>query len=222
MVRWVALELARELEQDGERVACLVILDTTAPDPTQERPEPTERQPLADLVVVFEELSGQMFGLSREAIQAETDTSGAYALVMAAFQRCGVLFSQGVPVADSRRCLRWTLRRARPMRGMWWKTPCGHRSTCCGQAIVAALRPFRISGRPGAGGSAPGLGSWWATYLAGPSRCWPRRRWRCWLRRWEPSWRRARGHRTLKPWVHRERGAGPGFRRRLQAMQGRA
>ena len=96
----VAFELARQLEQEGERVACLVILDSTAPDPTRERPERRERQLLADLVDVFEVLSGQLFGLSREAIQAETDTAAAYALVMAAFQRCGVLFSQGAPVAE--------------------------------------------------------------------------------------------------------------------------
>ncbi|MFM9103276.1 MAG: thioesterase domain-containing protein, partial [Cyanobium sp.] len=96
----VAFELARQLELEGETVASVVILDTTAPDPTQVRPERTERQLLADLVAVFEELSGQAFGLSREAIQAEPDTATAHALVMAAFQRSGVLFSQGAPVAE--------------------------------------------------------------------------------------------------------------------------
>ena len=40
---------------------------------------------------VFEELSGQMFGLSSEAIQAQADTAAAYALGMGAFQRSGVL-----------------------------------------------------------------------------------------------------------------------------------
>ena len=59
----------------------------------------TPWQLLADLVGVFEELSGQMFGLSREAIQAQADTAAVYALGMGAFQRSGVLLSQGDPAA---------------------------------------------------------------------------------------------------------------------------
>jgi hypothetical protein len=48
-----------------------------APDPTRERPERTEWHLLADLLDVFEALSGQLFGLSREAIQAEADNTAA-------------------------------------------------------------------------------------------------------------------------------------------------
>jgi thioesterase domain-containing protein len=96
----VAFELARQLERQGETVACVVILDTTAPDPGQERSERTEREVLADLVAVFEELAGVALGISREPILSEPDAEEAYAKVMAAFQSCGVLFSKGAAVAE--------------------------------------------------------------------------------------------------------------------------
>jgi thioesterase domain-containing protein/acyl carrier protein len=96
----VAFELARQLERQGETVACVVILDTTAPDPGQERSERTEREVLADLVAVFEELAGVALGISREPILSEPDTEEAYAKVMAAFQSSGVLFSKGAAVAE--------------------------------------------------------------------------------------------------------------------------
>jgi thioesterase domain-containing protein len=96
----VAFELARQLEEQGESVACLVILDTSAPDPGQDQPNRTEREMLADLVAVFEDLAGVALGISREAILAEREGEKAYAKVMAAFQRNGVLFSRGAAVAD--------------------------------------------------------------------------------------------------------------------------
>ena len=96
----MAFELARQLE----RVACLIIFDTTATDPTRERLERTELKLLADLVDFFEQLSGQLFSISREAIQAEAETAAAYALVMAAFQHSGVIFSKEAPWRSSRRC----------------------------------------------------------------------------------------------------------------------
>jgi thioesterase domain-containing protein/acyl carrier protein len=96
----VAFELARQLERQGETVACVVILDTTAPDPGQERSERTEREILADLVAVFEELAGVALGISREPILSEPDAEEAYAKVMAAFQSSGVLFSKGAAVAE--------------------------------------------------------------------------------------------------------------------------
>ena len=96
----VAFELARQLEGQGETVACLVIFDTNAPDPNLEWPERTERDVLADLVAVFEDLAGIALGISREAIHAESDTEQAYAQVMEAFQSQGVLFSRGAALSE--------------------------------------------------------------------------------------------------------------------------
>jgi thioesterase domain-containing protein len=96
----VAFELARQLERQGETVACVVILDTNTPDPGQDQPERTEREVLADLVAVFEELGGMALGISREAILSEPDAEEAYAKVMMAFQASGVLFSKGAAVAE--------------------------------------------------------------------------------------------------------------------------
>jgi thioesterase domain-containing protein/acyl carrier protein len=96
----VAFELARQLEEQGESVACLVILDTNAPDADQDRTEPLGRELLADLVAVFEELAGVALGLSREEILAEAEETVALARVMAALQANGVLFSKGAPVTE--------------------------------------------------------------------------------------------------------------------------
>ncbi|MEB3168646.1 MAG: thioesterase domain-containing protein, partial [Synechococcaceae cyanobacterium] len=94
----VAYELARQLEEQGESVACLVILDTNAPDAEQDRSERSERELLTELVAVFEELAGVALGLSREELLAEEAV--ALARVMAAFQANGVLFSKGAAVAE--------------------------------------------------------------------------------------------------------------------------
>ncbi|MFM8276480.1 MAG: thioesterase domain-containing protein, partial [Cyanobium sp.] len=94
----VAYELARQLEEQGETVACLVILDTNAPDAEQDRSERSERELLTELVAVFEELAGVALGLSREELLAEEAV--ALARVMAAFQANGVLFSKGAAVAE--------------------------------------------------------------------------------------------------------------------------
>ena len=98
----VDFELARQLERQGETVAYLVILETPAPDPAQDRPNRTERELLADLVAVFEKLAGVALGISREALLAEPDTEEAYAKVMAAFQSSGVVFSKELPWPSSR------------------------------------------------------------------------------------------------------------------------
>jgi len=98
----VAFELARQLEEQGESVACLVILDTTAPDADQDRAERSGREVLADLVAVFEELAGVALGLSREELLAEAEEAVALARVMGAFQANGVLFSKGAAVAELR------------------------------------------------------------------------------------------------------------------------
>ena len=98
----MAFELARQLEEQGESVACLVILDTTAPDADQDRSERSGREVLADLVAVFEELAGVALGLSREELLAEREEAVALARVMAAFQANDVLFSKGAAVAELR------------------------------------------------------------------------------------------------------------------------
>jgi amino acid adenylation domain-containing protein len=96
----VAYELARQLEEQGESVACLVILDTNAPDAGQDRSERSGRELLAEVVAVFEEFAGVALGLSREELLAEPEEAVALARVMAAFQANGVLFSKGAAVAE--------------------------------------------------------------------------------------------------------------------------
>jgi thioesterase domain-containing protein/acyl carrier protein len=96
----VAFELARQLERQGETVARLVILDTSAPDPGQAQPERTEREVLADLVAVFEELAGVAMEISRGVILSEPNAEEAYAKVLAAFQTSGVLFSRSAGVEE--------------------------------------------------------------------------------------------------------------------------
>jgi thioesterase domain-containing protein len=104
----VAFELARQLERQGETVACVVILDSTAPDPGNSQPNgreqdlltETDQDLLADLVAVFEELGGMKLAISRETILAIAEAEEAYARVMEAFQTSGVLFSQGAAVAE--------------------------------------------------------------------------------------------------------------------------
>jgi thioesterase domain-containing protein len=96
----VAFAMAQQLERQGETVARLVILDTNAPDPGQDQPERTEREVLADLVKVFEELGGVALGISPEAILSEPNAEDAYAKVMVAFQANGVLFSRSAAVAE--------------------------------------------------------------------------------------------------------------------------
>jgi amino acid adenylation domain-containing protein len=96
----VAFAMAQQLERQGETVARLVILDTSAPDPGQDQPNRTERELLAELVEVFEELGGVALGISPEAILSEPNAEDAYAKVMVAFQANGVLFSRSAAVAE--------------------------------------------------------------------------------------------------------------------------
>ncbi|MFN9623827.1 MAG: alpha/beta fold hydrolase, partial [Cyanobacteriota bacterium] len=96
----IAYEMARQLEEQGESVGSLVILDTNAPDPHPKLRVATEKEMLADLVAVFEELSGMAFRLSREAIVTEPDDQIARTRVMKAFQDNGVLFAKGAPLAE--------------------------------------------------------------------------------------------------------------------------
>jgi acyl carrier protein len=64
----VAFEMAWQLEQQGETVAFLAILDTSAPDTNQPNPmaDYTELNWLSDIVQVFEEMLGIDLNLSLE------------------------------------------------------------------------------------------------------------------------------------------------------------
>ena len=86
----------------SETVASLVILDANAPDPDQDKTIPKDRELLADLVAVFEELAAVVFGISRQDILEEPHDQIAEGRVMEAFQTHGVLFSQGAPLAELR------------------------------------------------------------------------------------------------------------------------
>jgi thioesterase domain-containing protein/acyl carrier protein len=90
----VAFEMAWQLEQQGETVAFLAILDTHAPDTNQSNPmaDYTELNWLSDIVLAFEELSG--IELNLEHLQAQT----AYAQVMQALRE--ILFAPGAPIEE--------------------------------------------------------------------------------------------------------------------------
>ena len=94
--------MAWQLEQQGETVALLVILDTGAPD--SNRPDfmadYTELNWLSDIVVIFEELSGVELNRSLEQLRAMPDIETAYAEVMQAFIERQVLFAPGAPIAE--------------------------------------------------------------------------------------------------------------------------
>jgi len=98
----VAFEMAWQLEQQGETVAFLAILDTSAPDSNQPNPmaDYTELNWLSDIVLVFEELSGVELNLSLEQLQAMPEIETAYAQVMQAFVERQVLFAPGASVDE--------------------------------------------------------------------------------------------------------------------------
>jgi thioesterase domain-containing protein/acyl carrier protein len=98
----VAFEMAWQLEQQGETVAFLAILDTTAPDSNQPNPNAdyTVWNWLSDIVLVFEELTGIDLNRSLEYLQALPDLDTAYVEVMQAFQQRQLLFAPGAPVAE--------------------------------------------------------------------------------------------------------------------------
>jgi amino acid adenylation domain-containing protein len=98
----VAFEMAWQLEQQGETVALLAILDTSAPDANQPNPmaDYTDVNWLSDIVLVFEELSGVDLNLSLEQLRTMPELETAYAQVMQAFQQQQVLFAPGAPVEE--------------------------------------------------------------------------------------------------------------------------
>lgn len=98
----MAFEMAWQLEQLGETVALLAILDTSAPelnvvDPTISH---TDLDWLHGIVSLFEQLTGFDFGISLDALQAQPLQESAYLLVMQAFQHHGVFFAPRAPVDE--------------------------------------------------------------------------------------------------------------------------
>jgi thioesterase domain-containing protein len=91
----VAFEIARQLEQQGETVDLLAILDTDAPNHGHPAPRVvyTERQWLHGIVGVCEDLTGVRTGLSQEALDALPDSDAAYARVLRTLQQQEFLFA---------------------------------------------------------------------------------------------------------------------------------
>jgi thioesterase domain-containing protein/acyl carrier protein len=98
----VAFEMAWQLSLQGETVALLAILDTSAPDSNQPNPmaDYTEVNWLSDIVLVFEELTGVDLNLSLEHLRAMPDLETAYAKVMQAFVERQILFAPGSSVDE--------------------------------------------------------------------------------------------------------------------------
>jgi len=98
----VVFEMAWQLEQQGETVAFLGILDTGAPD--SHRPDfmkdYTELNWLSDIVLIFEELAGVELNCSLAKLQTLPDLEAAYAQVMQAFVQRQYIFAPGAPVDE--------------------------------------------------------------------------------------------------------------------------
>ena len=100
----VAFEMARQLEQAGETVARLAILDTDAPlsrAPRGELPE-TDEGWLDQLVQVFEQLGGVDLQIGAGELAALGTTEAAYARVLQALQRHDLVFTSGDTVQSLR------------------------------------------------------------------------------------------------------------------------
>jgi thioesterase domain-containing protein/acyl carrier protein len=91
----VAFEMARQLEQQGETVDLLAILDTGAPNHGHPAPrvDYTERQWLYGIVGICEDLTGASCGISPEALDALPDSDAAYAWVLRTLQQQEFLFT---------------------------------------------------------------------------------------------------------------------------------
>jgi len=96
----VAFEMAWQLEQQGETVALLAILDTNAPDSNNLGADYTDWKWLSSVVFVFEELTGVDLNLSLEHLQTLPDLETAYTRVMQAFQQHHILFAPQAPVDE--------------------------------------------------------------------------------------------------------------------------
>ncbi|MEN8215020.1 MAG: amino acid adenylation domain-containing protein [Pseudomonadota bacterium] len=96
----VAFELARQLEQRGETVALLVILDTR-PSTSDGKDDTTtwnETDWLWAIVGIFEQLTETEYGLSKEMLQSQETLEQSYELVMQHLKQQGIFFA---PTAES-------------------------------------------------------------------------------------------------------------------------
>jgi thioesterase domain-containing protein len=97
----VAFEMAWQLEQQGETVAFLAILDTNAPSG---KPNPmaddTELKWLSNTVLVFKNMIGVDINLSLEDLQTLQDLEAAYVQVMQAFIERQILFAPDAPIDE--------------------------------------------------------------------------------------------------------------------------
>jgi len=92
----VAFELARQLEQRGETVGLLVILDTAAPKSEREEEDNTtwnETDWLWTIVEIFEGLTETEYGLTKETLQSQATLEQSYELVMLQLKEQGVFFA---------------------------------------------------------------------------------------------------------------------------------
>jgi amino acid adenylation domain-containing protein len=103
----VAFEMAYQLEQQGETIALLGILDANAPNPEQVRYEieDTDYQWLYQLALEFEELTGLDFGLSLDKLQA-TDIASAYTHVLDTFKYHQLVFASDATVNELKNWVR--------------------------------------------------------------------------------------------------------------------
>jgi len=98
----VAFEMAWQLEQQGETVALLAILDTNAPNSNQPNltTDYTDLNWLSNFVSGFEELTGVNLNLSLEHLQTLPNLETAYTQVMQSFQQQDILFAPEAPVDE--------------------------------------------------------------------------------------------------------------------------
>lgn len=154
----VAFEMARQLEQFGETVAWVAILDTGAPDPDQPpwaQPQ-TDQEWLDQLVQVFEELGGVDLQIGVGELAVRGDTEAAYARVLQALQRQELVFT----ASDTVQALRYWVQAYRATVGRHADDRCTQQSLRC---AIHLLRASERAGpargrRPGRMDGATGLG----------------------------------------------------------------
>jgi thioesterase domain-containing protein/acyl carrier protein len=127
-----AFEMARQLEEQGETVSFLGILDTNAPD--QERPasqnEDGDEYWLWNLVLFFEELTGCDLEITLEELQALNNAEAALSRTLAVFRKHELLAQD----ADAEQLRSWML--------VYRASALGH-SGYCGGRVRCPIHLFR-------------------------------------------------------------------------------
>lgn len=99
----VAFAMAQQLEQQGEQLSLLGVLDTTAPGGPRPPDLGESDEPwLWSLVRLMESLTGLTLGITLEGLQALADSEAVYRHTLQAFQRQQVMFSAQSTVDDLR------------------------------------------------------------------------------------------------------------------------